>query len=318
MTERVFDERTLVHYLLGELSEEERVRVETSFFESDAMFDQLAAAENDLIDDYVRGRLPADLQTPFQKKLRSDNNWKRRVAFAEALAQRVSGPAPPPQSVASTEPFFRTLLAFLRGQQPVFQAAVAAAGLVIVIGFVWLASETIQARRNMQALETQRQNLEKAVAELKGQVAGLQQDGQKLSSELDQERAARRELENKRPDTNSPLGLVASFVLRAGIVRGADDAAHLKIPAGAGTVRLRLEVNPAEDYPTFKAELRTAAGAMVWNGETLRAQNSGGSKIVNLDVPAQRLRAGNYEIALLGRSDSGKLEDVAFYYFTVE
>jgi hypothetical protein len=149
-------------------------------------------------------------------------------------------------------------------------------------------------------------------------VAGLQQDGQKLSSELDQERAARQALESKRPNNGNPLGLLASFVLHAGLVRGADDTARLKIPSATATVRLRLEVNPAEDYSAYKAELRTAAGSMIWTGEMLRAQNSAGTKAVNLDVPALRLRAGSYEIALLGRTDSGQLEDVAFYYFTVE
>jgi hypothetical protein len=318
MAESVFGEKTMIRYLLGQLSEEERVSVESSFFENDALFEQLTAMEEDLIDDYVRGRLPVEQQKAFQKKFLTDNNWKQRVVFAEALSQRVGERRPQAQSLGSRESFFQTLLGLLRIQGPIFQTAVAATGLVIVIGIVWLASQAIQARRNVQALEAERRNLEKTVEDLKGQVAGLQRDSRNLSNELDQERSTRGGSDNQRTGNTSPLGSMASFILRAGVVRGPDDAPRLKVPAGVATVRLRLEVNPADDYPAYKAELRTAAGSMIWSGDMLRAQGSGRTKTVDLDVPAQRLRAGNYELALLGRVDPGKLEDVAYYYFTLE
>jgi hypothetical protein len=321
MSEKVLDEKLMTRYLLGQLSEEERARVEESFFKDDASFEQLSALEDDLIDDYVRGRLTGDLQNAVQRKLGSDSRWKERVGFARALAQRVSERQSARQPVARADSFFRTLLAAFRTGGQGFQFAVAAGTLVVLIGVVWLASQAIQYRNSsqaLQALESERENLEKTVGDLKGQMAGLEQNSQKLSQELERERLARQELEKKGRGAGGPVRLIASFVLRAGLVRGADDAAKLNVPAGASTIRLQLELAPAEDYRTYRAELRTAAGALITGEDMLRAEVRGQSKSLGLDVPAQRLAAGNYELALLGRTDGGQLEEVGYYYFTVE
>ena len=45
----------MVRYLLGDLSDQERERLEQIYFADDDAFAQLSALEDELVDDYVRG-----------------------------------------------------------------------------------------------------------------------------------------------------------------------------------------------------------------------------------------------------------------------
>ena len=53
------DDERLAGYLLGRLTEEEQESVEQFYFGGEENLDLLAAAEDDLIDSYVRGELDA-------------------------------------------------------------------------------------------------------------------------------------------------------------------------------------------------------------------------------------------------------------------
>jgi anti-sigma factor RsiW len=62
------DERLIRQYLLGELPEHEQIAVEARFFADDAFFEQLVAAEKELIGRYLRGDLSAEYRVRFQRR----------------------------------------------------------------------------------------------------------------------------------------------------------------------------------------------------------------------------------------------------------
>ena len=62
------DERLIRKYLLGELPEHQEVAVEARFFADDAFFEQLVAAEKELIGRYLRGDLSAEYRKRFQRR----------------------------------------------------------------------------------------------------------------------------------------------------------------------------------------------------------------------------------------------------------
>jgi hypothetical protein len=317
MEQNILDPTMMLRYLLGLLSEEERTGVEESFFQDDTYFEQLRALEDDLIDDYVRGRLSLDTRKAFEEKLRSSNRWKERVRFAEALDWRTGQQAAQAQRTPSASAsLFQVLINAFRNQRPVFQVAIATASLMVLGGVVSLAWQVFEQHGTLQRAQTERQYLQTMVDELKSQIAGLQKRDQDLSRQLDEERLKHQGSENKRP--SSALGTVASFVLRAGLVRGNDSPVRLTLPPAARTVRLQLELNPADEYPTYRAELRTAKGTAVATRDPLKALAAGGGKAVTLELPAQSLPAGQYEVELLGRVEQGKLEEIAYYYFDVQ
>src|SRR5215831_8928385 len=68
--------QALTRYLLGELSEAECSALEQRYFTDPALFDQIVEVENELADDYARGRL--DVQTRQRFETHYLNHPQRR------------------------------------------------------------------------------------------------------------------------------------------------------------------------------------------------------------------------------------------------
>jgi hypothetical protein len=318
MEQNLLNESTMLRFLLDLLPEEDRVRVEESFFQDDSSFEELSALEDDLIDDYVRGRLSVDTRKAFEEKLRSSLRWQQRVAFAQALDRQIGEQASRAKAASSgSTSFFRVLIDGFRGQGSSFKVVLAAVGLIVLGAVISLAWRVVLQQTTLQRAQTERQNLQTTVDDLKGQIAGLQRRDQDLSRQLDEERRKNEEFESKRPGS-AALGMVASFVLRAGLVRGSDSVMHFNVPPAARTVRLQLELDPADNYPDYRAELRTAKGTAVATLDLLRTRVTGAGKTVTIEVPAQSLPVGEYEVGLLGRVEQGKFEQIAYYYFDIQ
>ena len=87
----------LTAYLLGRLSPEEESAIETEYLGGADAFERLQAAEDDLIDGYVAGRLPADDVRRFEERFATPAR-RERVAFARALREIVAQKAERPVS----------------------------------------------------------------------------------------------------------------------------------------------------------------------------------------------------------------------------
>jgi hypothetical protein len=186
-----------------------------------------------------------------------------------------------------------------------------------------MAWQIAQQSQTVEGLRAERRSLDDAVGRMKNDIATLQATVQKkdqdLAQQLEQERLDRQNLEKQRAQNAGPLGLIASFVLRAGSVRGANDQpARLLIPRSAQSVRLQLDLETPREYRSYRADLRTAAGASVWAGDMLRPKTTDSGEAVVAELPADILAPGNYELALLGMAGGGKLEEVSYYYFGVQ
>ena len=82
-------------YLLGLLASEEATRLEEGFFAEESVFEELVLAEDDLIDEYVDGRLADDERNVFEDRLRERPELRARVdarrPLCEALRRRRDG-----------------------------------------------------------------------------------------------------------------------------------------------------------------------------------------------------------------------------------
>jgi hypothetical protein len=77
-------------YLLGQAPEAAATRLEERLIEDEGVFAALRVAEDDLFDDYVRGRLSLEDRARFADRYRGE---PKRLAFARALARRTAPPA---------------------------------------------------------------------------------------------------------------------------------------------------------------------------------------------------------------------------------
>jgi anti-sigma factor RsiW len=118
----------LIRYLRGELAEAERDRVEELYFADDRLYARLQTLESQMIDSYVRGRLPPDQRDRFARMVQDSPGLRQKVEFAEALRRLAEREATAP----SPRPWWQAVLGFLQVQTPAIRMALAAAAVVLV------------------------------------------------------------------------------------------------------------------------------------------------------------------------------------------
>jgi hypothetical protein len=285
------DERTLMlRYLHGEVSEEERAAFEDRYLADDALFERLAALDDESIDDYALGRLPPAARERFEQRRLPAPGVAERVAFARSLRNAADEDAQRRAPVAIAR---RTLRAL---------TAVAAALVLVVLG--WMI--TVDRR-----LEGQLGQLRTQYAELGQREQALRQQVAELTSRLSQAPVI------ASPPHPAPAGGVALLTLVAGLTRSGGDASVLRLSPAVSAVRLRVEVED-DAHASYQAAVDTAEGAAVWRRSGLKTHAAAaGARYVILEVPPERLRAGDYVVRLSGSTGTGTSEDVGDYSFRV-
>lgn len=283
----------IIRYLLGELEEEEEARLEEVLF-TDEYNAQLLAVEDDLIEAYARGELTRSQRESFESHFLQMPGRRERVELAQDLARIMA---------EEERSGWRSLLEWLR--TPAARASFAtAAGLAVILGGVWLFSnwrarmEAEHAAHQLQARQWREQ--------LTGQRARIEQ----LESELEQERRLRAS-----PAPSPGRIVVFAFALTPFTGRGGAGEKQT-IPSGTNQFRIRLDLEQATPYLSYRAEIKRA-GESQTRVETLRnikPTASGQAVIVTI---ARSLDEGDYILTLQGKTGGGEFETVAEYQFTI-
>src|SRR5215831_15434923 len=108
-SERV-DEALLIQYLLGELPDAEQNRVEDRAFTDPEYLGVIEAAETDLIDDYVMGRLNNERRVQFERRFLNSPQRRRKVEFARSLALVPRPAVTPAVAPAARQPFWQAIV----------------------------------------------------------------------------------------------------------------------------------------------------------------------------------------------------------------
>ncbi len=95
-------EERIYRYLLGDLPEEEQSALEQEFLADGDTFEQVWAAENELIDRYVRGKLTPAEKDLFEENYLASPVHRERLAFAKKLVEAADSGAGKEKTVFST------------------------------------------------------------------------------------------------------------------------------------------------------------------------------------------------------------------------
>jgi hypothetical protein len=298
------DELLLVNYLLGKLTEEEQVRVEDRAFADRDYVGAMDAAEADLIDAWVSGELPPADRRAFERRFLTSPQRLGKVEFARALA-RVTSEAEPVAVRVPKPPAWRSWLEPVRLWNPALRLAGAAIAVVCVAGGTWLVIENESMRSRVSALEAQRRELELRTNGLKQELSQSQSRADGLAAQA-----------QNRPSSEAPrTPLVASLVLMGGVSRGESRVEQLVLDRGAQIAQIKIQLEDRDDYPRFRAELRTRNGKEILSLGDLTRRRSGEGFMVSMDLPASTLTTGEYELTLKGVRDGQDPQDIGFYYF---
>jgi anti-sigma factor RsiW len=289
------DETLMVKYLLGNLSEDKQIEVEDRALADPEYRGALETAEADLIDAYVRGELSQTERRAFEGRFLTSPQRRNKVEFARALA------AVTVETNAAERPAAKhSFMALLRGWTPTMRFAAGLATLICVAGVLWLLVQNAAMRSRVAALENRSHALEGALAQEQGN-----------------SQAREAELRKKEPAGRSIAPVIASLVLYAGVSRAETKGEELVLSAETRLTHIEIQLEPRDDYPAFRAELRTRSGAEVLSENNLSRQPGGAGYVVSFDVPASVLKSGQYELALKGIRDKTRSEDVSYSYFSV-
>lgn len=212
-----------------------------------------------------------------------------------------------------------------RFNNPVLGFSLAAASLLLILGCSFLVVKVRQLRSQIERLEAgqtrqREQELQKRLAEYLAR-------NENLAEELKQEQSRRAEIENELSslkanskqiyDQGIAQRVVAALVLSPGIRdRDPGGANELVIPPKANLIRLQANLE-RDNYPGYRAALRTADGDQVRRWSGLKAQPSGSGKAIVLNPPPELFTKRDYVLTISGVTAKGNLEDVGQYTFSV-
>jgi hypothetical protein len=308
------DQKTATRFLLGELAEDERERLERRLLEDGPAGDAVAAAEDDLLDAWAAGELPRGQRLAFERRLRGSASLRRRAAFARALARAVRGDAraavaadDPPAGVVVPGPGLRRAVA-----APLAGLA-AAASLILALACGWLlwrgqalSERVADLQREAQELAAERDALATASGELDRRLASERAAAAEIEAALAQKERRLAELESelaRRRAAPPRAPLTASFVLSAAL-RSEIGSRRLELPPGVERVRLTLDLGAEEDFASYLAVVTGPAGAEVWSQRGLPPAAGAAGTAVELDLPAAVLADGRHEALLYGEPET--------------
>lgn len=330
------DEKQIISYLLGELSEAEQSQVEERFLRDAEYLETVRAVEDDLIDDYIRGELSTRAQARVENYLAASPRNRRKLEFARELSN-VLDETPAATEVTAERrekvSWWATLAALFRAPGRAFQFATVALAAALALVGLWLLLDRRQAHTQLARLQAERQDgrrreegLQREAAaertrrdELARQLEGEREQRLRVEEQAEQLRREREraDLSRKSAARQAPApsqASVATFVLAPGLTRGSDEPKKLVVPRGSRLMRLQLDLEAGDEHSSYRAELRSKGGNLVWSRDaTLR--RAGAS--LTLDLPAARLASGEYELILRGRVGARRFEDIGYYYFSI-
>lgn len=317
------EEKLIRRYLLGELPEAERVRLEDRLFADDDFAEQLAALKLELADEYAHAELSETDRQRYEQRFLSSPQEQAHVAFAAVMARgfaelraEAAVTQPTPEQTVS---WWQSCLTLLQTRHLAVQFSLAAVMLALLLGGAWLFAELRQTRTQLALARQQSATSQQTQQELQDQLASQRARSEELNAQLQQAQTERERLQQELVQAQAQAAprSVLSFILPPGVVRDSVDPTRLVVPRSASAIRLQLDLEANEQYHAYRAELHTIGGNLVWSSGELSARTTPVGQAVRLTLPAGILRTGDYELALKGIVSRGEIDEVGYYYLTI-
>jgi len=277
MKEEAATDALLRQFLLGRVEDEERQHLESRFITDSLMRDQILAAEQELIDDYLEDCLSAADKEAFLSLYGDTAAKRRKLRIAESIQEWAANQ---PHTTPSAHEPAMSVWDWLRLRWRLLLTPIAvAAAAAIVVAVVFVNSRT----------------------ERKKQYLAIQQELVQLNTF-----SSLREVPSQ----------LFILTLKPGVVRSADPQPELTVMPDLRFVELRLPWMQEGDYPNYEAVVRRSNEDQSYTIPNLRVENEGG-KVIRFRLPAHMLTRGNYQIELSGVAADGTKGPLEVYNFTV-
>ena len=291
------DEAVLRKYLLGDMSPEEQEEIELWLMSNDDAYCLLEAAEDDLIDDSLSGRLaPRDLDR-FQNHFLVAPERQRKLQFSRSFGRAIDAATQPVRLEFPSRP---GLLDFLRFR-PAFVYATSALIVILLTGNVWSLLKVAELQRELGSVTSQ--------------VTELGRDRDDLKRQLDESQAAALALQAAIPPPKpSAAPVLLAMNLVPGITRSSNEIPTITLTSNASSVRFSLALLD-DNFTVYRVSLMNVDSREIWTQSKVSPTAARDGKTIVLNVPAEVLSSGDFSFSLMGVPDSGTPESIARYYF---
>ncbi|HEX3552635.1 MAG TPA: hypothetical protein VIA62_05355 [Thermoanaerobaculia bacterium] len=288
------DDELLRSYLLGDLPEEDADRLEGRLLADDDLFDLAEAVEADLLAALDRGELAPAEGERVRRRLASSPRGQGRLAFARSL-NALAGETAGDRKVL---PFPRRAPAF---PPPAIRWIALAASLVMLIGLGWFAWQ-----HRTLAPGTTSAVAAKTPAPLAPPQAATPRPANPVAAQTPTASVPGATRQAPQPAV-APAVLTLSFVTS----RGAETEAvpQLRLSPGTRMAEIQIDAEGLDAARSFGVVVRSKGRGTVMEkkGLALRALDWGQALV--LHVPAARLPAGRYEVAVTPQGGSEVAKD---------
>jgi hypothetical protein len=115
----------------------------------------------------------------------------------------------------------------------------------------------------------------------------------------------------------APIARAIEVTIVLGTARSDASIPAIELPPDAGSLALRVELDPADAFDSYRLELRGPDGELAFERAEIEASRGGGARVVRVEIPAASLQSGSYELTVSG-VDAGTAEDLGFQTLRIE
>jgi hypothetical protein len=340
MEQPAINDHLVRRYILGELPERERERLEVGLLADDRYYETLTALEDEiedeLIDQYLDGELTHEEREKFERAFLNTPARAHKLKVIRDLKDHsiVSGlrESQGQKNLKDDRDYGQWLPAIAIFQNPLFGFSSAAALTLALLCCVWLWMRA----NNLEAQLRQARVANPTDSGPRDRLVQLEKDNQNLKNELRLSEEKRHGLAQELalakgqdaqkpppPDRNSRQdnrSFYASLTLSSGLRSGSGNANTLTLLPHNTEARLTIDVDRVDpkDYKRVRAVVKKQAGPEVWSRDNLELQRHGQNARLLLKVPVDRLAEdGLYVAELEGLTSNDQFEHLGFYTFRV-
>jgi hypothetical protein len=275
------NEKALRKFLLGNMSQKKQEAAELWLMCNEEACSQLEAAEDDLIDDFLAGKLTARDRQQFMTHFIASPERERKLQFGSALKRHMERVAPKKEAAAT--PIWEKTAAFFTNRMASAYAA-AAMFLIFLIGAPVSYIKIVGLEQELDSTNVQ-------LAYLQDSESGFQLLTQAVT------------------DFTSGPGIR----LNEGLTRNSNNIPDAQVSPTAFT---KFSLTLTVDYDEYSVVLCNAEGKELWpRVEGLKATKTPEGASVDLAIPSEIFKAGRYYFSLAGISDSQPPEYINDYHF---
>jgi hypothetical protein len=294
-------DQQLREYLLGNPNPSSERVIEEKLFTEDHEFERFQTVEDELVDDYVFGRLSPDEQARFERHFLCTPDRKKKVEFSRAIHIFAVNRAP--GRVSPSDRFWRF------GPIPQFRSYGWAVGVLLAISaFAWIAVQNHDLRRELSLLQQSRN-----ASHAPGREAAINPGQSIRATTPAQPPGKSATAENGRPITIDGVAII----LTPGSTRSVGEQSRLQIAPATSSVQITLRI-ASPPNGELQEQLLNADGDSIWNQQISASRSEIDSLGIKVLLPASLLQPDDYRILLSKKSRSGKFEEIAQYAFRVK